>query len=183
MNIKAFLFPIVVSFVSITANAQTKQAEIVKNDSWMTYRLTHPLHEIEATSKDVVYHMDIDAAKKEIHAVWADVDVTTFDSGNSNRDSHAMEVIDAIDYPEATFESSSVTPVGDSLHIAGKMTFHGVTKDIVLAVKPTWISDSLKVVGSFELSLTAFKIERPALLLIPVEDALHFTFAAVFVLH
>ncbi|HTX19330.1 MAG TPA: YceI family protein, partial [Bacteroidota bacterium] len=113
----------------------------------------------------------------------ADVDVTTFDSGNSNRDSHAMEVIDAIDYPEASFVSSSVTTVGDSLRISGRMTFHGVTQDIVMMAKPRWSGDSLEVTGEFQLSLTAFKIERPALLMIPVEDALRFTFAAVFGLH
>jgi hypothetical protein len=34
--------------------------------------------------------------------------------------------------------------------------------------------------GSFELSLAAFKIDRPSLLMIPVEDTLSFSFAAVF---
>jgi polyisoprenoid-binding protein YceI len=130
----------------------------------------------------VVYHVDIDVAKKEILNVSADVDVTTFDSGNSNRDSHAMEVIDAIDYPEASFAGSSVTQIGDSLKIAGKMNFHGVTHDIVMMALPRWTSDKLEVTGQFDLSLTAFKIERPSLLLIPVEDALRFTFAVVFVL-
>ena len=147
----------------------------------MTYRLTHPLHEIEATSHDVEYHLDVDAVKKEVHAVSAVVDVTTFNSGNSNRDSHAMEVIDAIDYPEASFTSSSVVQAGDSLKIAGTMTFHGVTKDIVMMARPRWASDTLEVSGQFELSLTAFKIERPSLLMIPVEDALRFTFNALFV--
>ncbi|HTP12644.1 MAG TPA: YceI family protein, partial [Bacteroidota bacterium] len=36
------------------------------------------------------------------------VDVTTFDSGNSNRDSHAMEVVDALTYPDVQFTSTSV---------------------------------------------------------------------------
>ena len=172
----------IVILLTSAVSAQPKQPELSKKDSWMTYRLTHPLHEIEATSKDVEYHLEIDAAKKEVRAVSAVVDVTTFNSGNSNRDSHAMEVIDAIDYPEVNFTSSSVVQAGDSLKIAGKLTFHGVTQDIVMMARPRWASDTLEVSGQFELSLTAFKIERPSLLMIPVQDALRFVFAAVFVI-
>jgi polyisoprenoid-binding protein YceI len=158
--------------------AQTKQVELLKDESSITYRIVHPLHEIEATSKDATYQLEIDPAKKEIVSVSATVDVTTFDSGNSNRDSHAMEVIDAISYPEVSFVSSSVTETGDSLKVTGKLTFHGVTRDIVALAAAKWFVDKIEVRGSFVLSLTDFKIERPSLLMIPVEDALRFTFAA-----
>jgi polyisoprenoid-binding protein YceI len=157
---------------------QTKQVELLKDESSITYRIVHPLHEIEATSKDATYQLEIDSAKKEIVSVSATVDVMTFDSGNSNRDSHAMEVIDAISYPEVSFVSSSVAEVGDSLKVMGKLTFHGVTHDIVAMASSKWSPDRIEVHGSFVLSLTAFKIERPSLLLIPVEDALRFTFSA-----
>ena len=163
---------------SAKTEAQTKQVELLKDESSITYRIVHPLHEIEATSKDATYQLEIDPAKKEIVSVSATVDVTTFDSGNSNRDSHAMEVIDAISYPEVSFVSSSVTETGDSLKVTGKLTFHGVTKDIVAMAASIWSVDKIEVRGSFVLSLTDFKIERPSLLMIPVEDALRFTFAA-----
>jgi polyisoprenoid-binding protein YceI len=173
-NVVAFLF-----LVSIAAaGAQTKQLELLKDESSITYRIVHPLHEIEATSKDATYQLEIDPGKKEIVSVAATVDVMTFDSGNSNRDSHAMEVIDAISYPEVSFVSTSVTQSGDSLKVLGKLTFHGVTQDIVAMAKSQWSSDKIEVRGGFVLSLTAFKIERPSLLMIPVEDALRFTFAA-----
>lgn len=160
------------------ATAQTRHVELLKDESSITYRIVHPLHEIEATSKDATYQLEIDPVKKEIVSVSATVDVTTFDSGNSNRDSHAMEVIDAISYPEVSFVSSSVTEVGDSLRVMGKLTFHGVTKDIVAMAAAAWSADKVEVRGNFALSLTEFKIERPSLLMIPVEDALRFTFAA-----
>ena len=164
---------------SAVSGAQTKQVELLKDESSITYRMVHPLHEIEATSKDATYRLEIDPAKKEIKSVSADVDVMTFDSGNSNRDSHAMEVIDAISYPEVSFVSSSITQSGDSLKVTGKLTFHGVTQDIVALAASKWSPDKIEVRGSFALSLTAFKIERPSLLMIPVEDALRFTFTAV----
>ncbi len=160
--------------------AQLKTLDAIKDESSVTYRLVHPLHKVEATSKDVHYRLDLDPATREIKAVSAVVDVTTFDSGNSNRDSHAMEVIDAISFPEATFAGTGVTQTGDSLTVNGRLTFHGVTKDVVMKASAKWSENSLFVQGDFAVSLIAFNIERPSLLLIPVEDALTFSLVAVF---
>ncbi|HTY59051.1 MAG TPA: YceI family protein, partial [Bacteroidota bacterium] len=78
----------------VPAHAQVKHLKQKKDESSMTYRMVHPLHKIEATSKDVNYDLEADPGTKELKKVSGQVDVTTFDSGNSNRDSHAMEVID-----------------------------------------------------------------------------------------
>ncbi len=160
--------------------ARAASPELVKDESFVTYHLVHPLHKIEATSKDIQYALDADATTKEIKRVSAQVDVTTFDSGNSNRDSHAMEVIDAISYPEVNFVSTSVAQTGDSVHVKGKLTFHGVTKDVDIAGTSAWSAGKLVLRGGFTVSLAAFNIERPSLLLIPVEDALSFDIVAAF---
>jgi polyisoprenoid-binding protein YceI len=157
-----------------------KLAEAIKDESSVTYRLSHLLHTIEAVSKDVAYRTEIDPSKKEIKTVTAQVDVTTFDSGNSNRDSHAMEVIDAITYPTAAFSSKSISQNGDSLTVAGKLTFHGITKDVVMLGTAVWSPNKLEVQGAFTISLTAFQIERPSLLMVPVNDDLKFTLKASF---
>lgn len=161
---------------------QTKTVDVIKDESSITYRIDHPLHHIEATSKEGWFRVEIDQAKKEIKSVSAQVDVLTFDSGNSNRDSHAMEVVEWIKYPDVTFVSTAVTQVVDSIIVSGKLTFHGLTKDILMKGVATWTQGKLSVVGGFELSLTAFKIERPSLLLIPVDDALRFSLKAAFAL-
>jgi polyisoprenoid-binding protein YceI len=176
------IFFAVVALLTLSSMLTGQQSNLAPaaDGSSMTYYLVHPLHKIEATSKTVEYHVQANPETKEIRSVTAAVDVTTFDSGNSSRDSHAMEVIDAITYPEASFSSTSVTQQGDSLRVAGKLTFHGVTKDIVISAYPGWSRDGLEVRGGFELSLAAFNVERPALLLIPVEDTLRFSFIALF---
>jgi polyisoprenoid-binding protein YceI len=164
----------------VPAPAQVRPLKQTKEESSMTYRMVHPLHKIEATSKDVVYVLEADPGTRELRKVSGSVDVTSFDSGNSNRDSHAMEVIDAIDYPEARFDGTGFTQKGDSLLITGKVTFHGVTRDISAGAVTHWTPGKLEVDGSFTLSLKAFNIERPSLLMIPVEDSLSFSFVAVF---
>ncbi len=159
----------------LATHAQVKQVRSTPGSSEVTYKLVHPLHEVLATSKSAFFVFDLDESTKQIKHVSASVDVTSFDSGNSNRDSHAMEVIDALSYPEASFTSSSVTQTGDSVIVAGSLTFHGVTKSILVNGTAHWSQEKLEVTGSFAISLTEFKVERPSLLLIPVEDKLTFT--------
>ncbi len=162
------------------AFGQPRTAEQIKGSAWITYKVVHPLHEVVAKSTSPEYTVVLDPTTKEIKSVTAKVDVTTFDSGNSNRDSHAMEVIDAIDYPEADFTSTSVAQAGDSVRVTGHLTFHGVTKDITMVGTAQWQSSRLDVNGVFDITFTDFKIERPALLLVPVKDNIRFALASSF---
>ncbi len=175
------VFVIILFFIyTFGTEAQAKKLEAAKDASFITYKLTHPLHEFESTSKDSYCSIVVDLTTKEIKDVFVQVDVTTFDSGNSNRDSHAMEVVDALTYPTATFKSTSLSSNGDKTNVSGKLTFHGVTKDIVIPVSFKWSKDQLVVDGSFDISLTEFNIERPKLLMIPVKDDLQFTLRQTF---
>ena len=159
---------------------QTKKIQAIKNESYITYQLTHPMHEIEATSKETYCLLEINAAKKEIKKIYVQIPVATFDSKNSNRDSHAMEVIDGITYPNVKFIGTSVSQSGDSVKATGKLTFHGVTKEVYINAVAKWSDKKLWVNGSFNISLTAFNIERPSLLMVPVKDIMRFTFNQVF---
>lgn len=160
--------------------SQTRKIESVKGESYITYKITHPLHEVTAKSTDVYCVILADVPQKIIKEVAVQVDVTSFDSGNSNRDSHAMETVNAITYPDARFISTSINPKGDSLVVNGQLTFHGVKKDISIEVFPKWMKNSLVVTGDFNISLTAFKIQRPSLFLIPISDKCEFTLKQVF---
>jgi polyisoprenoid-binding protein YceI len=160
--------------------AQMKKVTSIKGESSATYQLVHPLHEVEATSKEIVYTAVLNPTAKVIQSVTASVDVTSFDSGNSNRDSHAMEVVDALSFPEVTFSSTSIIPQGASVVITGKLLFHGVTNDVTAIAIPEWGSEKVIVQATMPISLTAFKVERPALLFIPVHDTLQFKLTAAF---
>jgi hypothetical protein len=162
------------------SRAQLKAHQSIKDETSVTYMLSHPLHEMEATSKDALFVVFLNPGGNAVDSVTAQVDVMTFDSGNSNRDSHAMEVIDAISFPDVVFSSNGVTRHGDSLVVSGMLTFHGVTKQIVAGMATAWTQDQLQVQGGFTVSLTEFKIDRPSLLMIPVSDSLRFSLKAAF---
>lgn len=179
MKAKYFLLFVLLAPTSFVYSQNVK-IESIKDKSVINYKLSHPLHEVEATSKDAFCILEVDTASKKIKAALVDVGVTTFDSGNSNRDSHAMEVVDAIHYPDAKFLSTSIKYKGDSLFVNGNLTFHGVTKSVTINALQKWNGDKLELDGAFDISLTEFKIKRPSLLLMPVNDDLKFNFQQYF---
>jgi polyisoprenoid-binding protein YceI len=65
------------------------------------------------------------------------IDVTTVDTGVTNRDNDlkSAKFFDATQFPTATFVSTSVSKTGTGLTVSGNLTLHGVTKPVVLQVE------------------------------------------------
>ena len=62
-------------------------------------------------------------------------DVASISTGNGDRDGHLQspDFFDAAQYPEITFQTTSVTSTGgSSFTMAGDLTMHGVTKPVTL---------------------------------------------------
>jgi polyisoprenoid-binding protein YceI len=157
----------------------TEKLTAIKGESKMSYALSHPLHKIDASTKELSCEIEL-SDSKEISSVKFSADVMTFDSGNSNRDSHAMEVIDAISYPDVLFQSTSVKADGEKLDVVGNLTFHGVSKSVSFSTSRKISGGKMIIDGAATISLTAFKIDRPALLAIRVDDDLKISFVMTF---
>ena len=118
---KVFLNVLLVFMLSssfISYDDQDKKKIVAdKAVSEITYSMVHPLHEWTGTSKDIngiiIYHEE----ESRIESVAISVLLSTFDSKNSNRDSHALEVLDAIKYPTVKFSSNNIQKNGDDITI------------------------------------------------------------------
>ncbi|MFQ3597694.1 MAG: YceI family protein [Chloroherpetonaceae bacterium] len=162
-----------------TPSRDLKKFSALKGESRLMYSLSHPLHKVEATTKDFICEVEVNDAK-EIQSVKVSADVMTFDSGNSNRDSHAMEVIDAFTYPEVSFTSDAISTRGNELSVSGKLSFHGVTKPISFSATSQSQNGKTLVEGKMTVKLADFKVERPQLALIPTDEFLYISFIVVF---
>lgn len=69
--------------------------------------------------------------------ITATIDVSTVDTGVSNRDTDLKtdNFLDVGKFPTATFTSTNVAKNGNKLTVAGNFTLHGVTKPVVLDVE------------------------------------------------
>ncbi|HEX4748015.1 MAG TPA: YceI family protein [Bryobacteraceae bacterium] len=82
---------------------------------------------------NVVY----DADAPEIGSIDAEIDASTINTLDANRDTHlkSADFLDVAQYPTITFKSTSIKAADDGLKISGNLTIHGVTKPAVLQVE------------------------------------------------
>lgn len=103
--------------------------------SSVKYSMVHKLHSWEGVSKELKVATKWNEQKNEIEQISIVVNVATFNSGLSSRDSHMMEVLDGLTYPRILFSSSSVQSTPDGILVKGKLQFHGVERMIETKVK------------------------------------------------
>lgn len=179
---KLFLI-IVIALNVCLLHSQNLVLQSNKAKTKINYELRHPAHDVRAYSNELEVKIEYNKTTNTIINAIAQVPVKSFDSHNSNRDSHAMELIEAVKYPYARFRSTKIVDGGDSLTVYGNLTFHGVTKNItIIGSKKVW-SNRLVVTGKFAISLDAFQVERPKLLFVPTEEYLRFEFTSEFTIN
>ena len=111
-----FLF----SFFLSLLNASSFRIE----NSLITYFGVHYLHKWEGSTSDVkgVVSHDINIDQYECSI---SVPLSTFSSGNDNRDSNMLVYCRAFDFPNINFQSTSIKVNESTLEIEGKIEFAG----------------------------------------------------------
>lgn len=159
-----------------------KTCRAEKKNSFISYHMVHPLHEWTGTNRAVDGVIQYETKTGQINKVAILVKVADFDSENSNRDSHMMEVTEAIKFPSIKFFSSSIQEKNNQLEVKGTIQFHGVSKEVVFPIKQDQKQNIKTVEGEFEILLDDFKIEKPSLMMVEVENKVKIAFKMQFVL-
>jgi polyisoprenoid-binding protein YceI len=75
-------------------------------------------------------------------SVSAEIDVTSLNTGNAQRDGHvkSADFFDVEHYPVATFASTSVRPNGEAYLLDGNLTIKGITKPVTLDLEFNGVS-------------------------------------------
>ena len=91
-------------------------------------------------------------------------------TGDANRDSHMLEVLGYPESKEVVFSVAN-TQVDKDLNykITGDLSIKGKSKSVVFSAKLTKETSTM-VKGSFEILLSEFSVDRPALLFVPIND-------------
>jgi polyisoprenoid-binding protein YceI len=160
------------------AKALARSWRVKSEASSLSYTLKHKLHEMEGKARPTEGRARLLPDGTLQVAVRANV--VDFDSGNANRDAHMKEVVEAHKFPFVEFKGlASGVKVPDSfpaevpVTLKGQVTFHGQKRPVEVPLKVTFTSASeASAEGSFGISLEAFKIERPSLLMVKVDDNL-----------
>ncbi len=180
----ARLAVLAVLMMALPALAQQPAAQgarlysVKSEDSKLTYRLIHKLHEVEGSAKPTEGKARLLPDGTLQVAVRANV--ADFDSGNANRDVHMKEVTEATRFPTVELKGVATGvklpdtfPGTVPVTLKAQVTFHGQKQPVEIPLEVTFQSErEASAKGRFKISLEAFKVERPSLLMVKVDDDL-----------
>jgi len=143
--------------------------------STLGYTIVHKLKEASATSRRVEGKLQLGADGRLRVAIRAPV--ASFDSGNSSRDAHMQETTEAAKFPYVSFRGAGqialpqTYPATVRTSVAGELDFHGRKKTEIFNVELIFASATeVRARGRFDVSLDAYQVERPSLLLMKIDD-------------
>jgi hypothetical protein len=159
----AFLFVAVSTFAGADSQWVLKQ-------STLTYHVSHPLHQTEGVSHAA-------KGKGVCHAGQCDfliaVPIKSFDSGDSNRDIHTLQVTRGAEFPLVTVRTRLPESVAASATINAdlEIQFAGQTAQYKqVPFKLETQGGETHITGTIPATLSDFKIDPPSLLTMPVKN-------------
>lgn len=155
--------------VSLAASLHA-QSQWVLQQSTLTWHVSHPMHEVEGTSHAAKGKANCSAGECDFLIA---VPVNTFNSGDSNRDLHTLQVVRGGQYPMVIVrtripqsELSSPTVYADlDVQFAGQTAHY----THVPFQRKAHGSD-VEITGTIPATCSDFKIERPSFLTVPIKN-------------
>jgi hypothetical protein len=138
--------------------------------STLTYHVSHPMHQSEGVSHAA-------RGKGVCHAGECDfliaVPVKSFDSGDTNRDLHMIQVTRGGQFPVITVRAHlpESAAASTSIHADLQVEFAGETVTYKqVALEQSNQDGATRITATIPATLAAFKIDPPTLLAIPVKN-------------
>lgn len=151
-----------------------------KNESTITYAMKHLLHSWEGVSKEVSSVILTDEKRDVIYQAAVSVKISSFDSKNANRDSHAIEATEAIKFPTISFASTAIKQDGSNLEITGTLTFHGVSKTITINAVKKMVKNKAEITGNFDVNMKDYNVDPPSLMGVATDEIIKMSFKMVY---
>jgi YceI-like domain len=142
----------------------------VLDHSFLTYHVSHPLHEVDGTSHAA-------RGKGVCHAGECDfliaATVKSFDSGDTNRDLHMIEITRGAAFPLVVVHTRvpDVDIKTSTIRADLEVKFAGQTaryKQVPFQL--TMQGNEVRLTGTIPATLTDFKIKAPELLAMPIKN-------------
>src|SRR5208283_2486090 len=142
----------------------------VLQQSTLTYHVSHPLHQTEGVSHAAKGKGICHAGQCEFLIAVA---VKSFDSGDSNRDLHMLQVTRGAEFPFVTVRTrlpeSATASVSINLDL--EVQFAGQTFEYKQVPFQRVVQGSeTRITGTIPAKLSDFKIDPPSLLTVPIKS-------------
>jgi polyisoprenoid-binding protein YceI len=124
--------------VSVPALAATTHYEIDPSHSAVQFKVRHLVSQVPGSFRKFKGTFDYDAQDAKNNKAEIEIDATSIDTGNADRDKHlkTADFFDVKKYPTLKFVSTELKDFnGTTAKLAGNLTMHGVTKPVILELE------------------------------------------------
>ena len=171
-----------ICFIFLTKSLYTKSQEssnwLLNSElSFIEYEAKHPLHAWTGLNEKIKGVLVKDQNDTRI-AVSANI--SDFDTGNSNRDSNSLRVLNAFDHPQVRFYSDRIVIEEEKISFQGEIDFHGVQIEKSVDADFKIEKNEIEIDGSFSIVITDFDIKLPSLMLVKMDDVAKINFKLIF---
>lgn len=156
-------------FAALPAFAQ-QDAQWVLQQSTLTYHMSHPMHDVDGVSHAA-------RGKGVCHAGQCNfliaAPVKSFDSGDSNRDLHMIEVTKGAQFPMVVVRALFAEPAPTAATIDAdlEVQFAGQTAHYQhVAFQRVVHGNQVQISGTVPATCSDFKIVRPSFLTVPIKN-------------
>ena len=115
--------------------AAVRTLEIDRSHSEVAFQVRHLLSKVRGRFNDFSGTIEFDESNPQSSRVDVTIQAASIDTGEGDRDKHlrSADFFDVDKHPTLRFVSTSVTPRdGNTYDVAGELTIHGVTREVVL---------------------------------------------------
>jgi hypothetical protein len=160
---------IVVAGLALPAVARADSHWVLES-STLTYHISHPLHQVEGVSHEA---RGKGVCKEGQCDFLIAAPVKSFDSGDSNRDLHMLQVTHGGQYPIVTVRTRLPESASSSPSMTGdlKIQFSGQTVTYKqVTFQRTADGTKIRISGMVPSTVADFKIDPPSLLAVPIKN-------------
>jgi hypothetical protein len=165
---------LIVAALLLATTAAAPQTFTVVPGSTLSYHLVHKFHAVTGVSRSI-------EGKARVLAdgtvqVMVRAPLRSFDSGDSNRDGHMLEVTDAARNPYVIFKgvgtlaSPTIYPAQVKVKLTGELTLKTPRPVDVPVTVEFQTPERATLDCAFPVSLEEHQVERPSLMFVKVDD-------------
>jgi polyisoprenoid-binding protein YceI len=163
---------------SAPAGAEPVRYRILPEASQLGFHATSRLMNAEGRFHRFAGEVIVDPADLTTARIAVKVDAASIDTGIGKRDNHlrSEDFLHVERFPAITFESVRVEGAGRRVLLVGRLTLHGVTKEVTVPVEVSVAAGRVEARGQFDIKRTDYGIRYESFMN-PIGDRVRIEFA------
>ena len=139
------------------------------DESYISYDGEHFLHSWSGKNEKIRGVIIRNNEEDKFQQIALAMFVKDFDSGNGNRDSNMMELLEVINFPKIEYYSNKISLVKDKISFSGNLNFHGISKDLNISSEIKKTNTKIILSGEFKVSLVDHDVRLPTFMMRSIE--------------